>query len=170
MIDVTCRDNATLPVLAKAPFAPTVLSTDRRWYKGDFHVHSEQSGDADAKLLAISALARSRGPDFVNLSDHNTSSQHAPIAALRPMFPELPVPARRRDHDLRRARQLGGYQRVYRSPDRSSGARDRHRARRVQAQGGAFIVNHPTLDLGGACIGCAWRHPDTDWSKVNGLG
>jgi hypothetical protein len=32
-----------------------------------------------------------------------------------------------------------------------------------------FIVNHPALDLGGACIGCAWRHTDTDWSKVSGL-
>src|SRR3954469_7417837 len=29
-IDVTCRDNATLPVLPKAPFSPVVLSTERR--------------------------------------------------------------------------------------------------------------------------------------------
>src|SRR5690606_19112946 len=39
----------------------------------------------------------------------------------------------------------------------------------VAAQGAVFIVNHPSLDLGGACIGCAWRHPATDWSKVAAL-
>ncbi|MBL0215117.1 MAG: CehA/McbA family metallohydrolase [Myxococcales bacterium] len=169
VIDVTCRDNATLPVLAKAPFAPTVLSTERRWYKGDFHVHSEQSGDADAKLLAISALARSRGLDFVNLSDHNTSSQHALIAALQPMFPNFL---------FLRGAEITTYAGHGNSVGTSAYIDHRigHQARaigavlaEVQAQGGAFIVNHPTLDLGGACIGCAWRHPDTDWSKVNGL-
>src|SRR5262249_2103403 len=37
------------------------------------------------------------------------------------------------------------------------------------AQGAIFIVNHPALDLGNACIGCAWRHADTDWHKVTGI-
>src|SRR3954469_10171112 len=88
-IDVTCRDNATLPVLPKAPFAPVVLSAERRWYKGDFHVHSEQSGDATATFAQITTLAKSRGLDFANLSDHNTNSQHALIAALQPMLPDF---------------------------------------------------------------------------------
>jgi len=35
----------------------------------------------------------------------------------------------------------------------------------VMAQGGAFIVNHPTLFLG-SCIGCAWTASDTPWDKV----
>src|SRR5262245_19588258 len=47
-IDVVCRSDATLPVQPKAAFDPVVLSPERRWYKGDFHVHSEQSGDATA--------------------------------------------------------------------------------------------------------------------------
>src|SRR4051812_13508046 len=33
-IDVTCSDTATLPVRARASFAPVVLSAERRWYKG----------------------------------------------------------------------------------------------------------------------------------------
>ena len=168
-IDVTCRDNATLPVLPKAPFAPTVLSTERRWYKGDFHVHSEQSGDATATLMQISALARSRGLDFVNLSDHNTSAQHALIAAVQPMLP---------DFLFLRGAEITTYAGHGNSVGTS--AYIDHRIGRqgrtitavldeVQAQGGVFIVNHPSLDLGGACIGCAWHHPDTDWGKVSGL-
>src|SRR6476659_1168773 len=39
-IDVVCRDNATLTVQPRAPYSPVVLNSERRWYKGDFHVHS----------------------------------------------------------------------------------------------------------------------------------
>ena len=40
----------------------------------------------------------------------------------------------------------------------------------VAAQGGIFIVNHPMLDLGDACIGCAWKHvDDTPWDEVSGI-
>src|ERR1700733_6923519 len=45
-LDITCRDNATLAVEPKAGFTPVVLSPERRWYKGDFNVHSSESGDA----------------------------------------------------------------------------------------------------------------------------
>ena len=168
-IDVTCRDNATLAVLAKGTYAPTVLSTERRWYKGDFHVHSEQSGDATATFMQIGTLAKSRGLDFVNLSDHNTNAQHALIAALQPMMPGLL---------FLRGAEITTYAGHGNSVGTSAYIDHRigHAARKiggvldeVQAQGGVFIVNHPALDLGGACIGCAWRHADTDWSKVNGI-
>jgi hypothetical protein len=59
-IDVTCRDDATLPVLPKAAYTPVTLASERRWYRGDFHVHSEQSGDAKATFDQIHTLARSR--------------------------------------------------------------------------------------------------------------
>jgi hypothetical protein len=88
-IDVTCRDNATLTALPRAPYAPVVMVPDRRWYKGDFHVHSTQSGDASATLQANVDLAHSRGLDFFNLSDHNTVAQHALVAAQQPSWPVL---------------------------------------------------------------------------------
>jgi len=168
-IDVTCRDNATLPVLPKAPFAPAVLSQERRWYKGDFHVHSVESGDASATFPQIATLAKSRGLDFVNLSDHNTSSQHALIAAFQPMSPDVL---------FLRGAEITTYaghgnsvgtsayidHRIGKDGRKVGGILDE-----VAAQDGIFIVNHPTLDLGGACIGCAWRHADTDWSRVAGL-
>jgi hypothetical protein len=168
-IDVTCRDNATLPVQPKAPYAPTVLSTERRWYKGDFHVHSVESGDATATFMQIATLAQSRGLDFVNLSDHNTSSQHALIAAVQPMLPKfLFLRGAEITTYAGHANSVGtnAYidHRIGYAGRKVGGILDD-----VAAQGGILIVNHPSLDLGGACIGCAWRHPDTDWSKVAGI-
>ena len=168
-IDVVCRDNATLPVAPTAPHAAVVLSPERRWYQGDFHVHSEQSGDADAALPAIAALARARGLDFVTITDHNTSAQ-------LPLLPALQ--ATTSDVLLLRGAEITTYaghanavgtrayidHRIGVGGRAITGVLDD-----VVAQGGITIVNHPALDLGGACIGCAWRHADTDWSKVTGI-
>ena len=167
-IDVTCHDTATLPIAPKAAFTPVVLSTERRWYKGDFHVHSEQSGDATATFAQISTLARSRGLDFINLSDHNTSAQLPLIAAVQPMLPDLL---------FLRGAEITTYQGHGNSVG-TTGYVD-HRIGLggrtigavlddVAAQGAIFIVNHPALDLGGVCIGCAWEH-DIDWTKVAGI-
>jgi hypothetical protein len=32
-----------------------------------------------------------------------------------------------------------------------------------------FSINHPALDLGDLCIGCAWSHTDTQWDQVDGI-
>src|ERR1041385_3122951 len=88
-IDVVCDDAETLVPQARAAFDPVVLTPARRWKKGDFHVPSSQSGDANAMFDAIATLAKSRGLDFVNLSDHNTYSQHALIAAIQPNYPDF---------------------------------------------------------------------------------
>ena len=167
-IDVICRDNATLTVLPKAADAPVVLSSERRWYRGDFHVHSEQSGDATATFAQIATLAQSRGLDFVNLSDHNTSSQLPLIAALQPTLPNFL---------FLRGAEITTYQGHGNSVG-TTGYVD-HRIGfngrtidavldDVAAQGAIFIVNHPALELGGACIGCSWKH-DIDWTKVAGI-
>ncbi|HEY5927957.1 MAG TPA: CehA/McbA family metallohydrolase [Kofleriaceae bacterium] len=169
-IDVVCRDNATLPVQPKAPFSPVVLNPERRWYKGDFHVHSIQSGDASATFDQIATLAKSRGLDFVNLSDHNTFSQHALIAAFQQSEPALL---------MLRGSEITTYSGHGNSAGTSSYVEHRlgYNGRTVagivddvEAQGGVFIVNHPVLDLGSECIGCVWNHvDDTPWDKVSAM-
>ena len=169
-IDVVCRDNATLPVLPKAPFTPVVLGNDRRWYAGDFHVHSIQSGDATATFDEIRALAKSRGLDFVNLSDHNTFAQHALIAAIQPSEPALL---------MLRGSEITTYSGHANSVGTNSYVEHRlgYAGRAVAgivddvaAQGGVLIVNHPALDLGSECIGCVWNHvDDTPWGGVSAL-
>lgn len=169
LIDVTCSDVATLPVVPRAPFAATVLDGTRRWYKGDFHVHSRESGDASATFDELRALATSRGLDFVVVSDHNTVSHHAPLAAYQAAHPELLI---MRGAEITtyaghgNAIGLASYveHRIGRSGRAIGGVLDD-----VAAQGALFVVNHPRLDLGAACIGCAWGHAATDWAKVAGL-
>jgi hypothetical protein len=168
-IDVTCSDTQTLPVLPKAAFSPVVTSPERRWYKGDFHVHSLQSGDASATFDDLVALARQRGLDFVNLSDHNTVAQHALQAAYLASHPELLL---LRGAEITTYEGHGNAVGLHDYVDHRIGYQGRAIGGvldDVAAQGAMFIVNHPVLDLGTACIGCAWRHGDTDWSRVAGL-
>ena len=169
-IDVTCRDNATLPVLVRASYAPVVINAQRRWYKGDFHVHSSQSGDAAATFAQISTLAKSRGLDFVNVSDHNTIAQHDLLAAIQ---------STTQDFLFLRGVEITTYSGHGNSVGLSTYVDHRlgHDGRtiknvvdEVSAAGGLFIVNHPMLDLGTVCIGCAWKHlDDTPWDKVAGI-
>ena len=168
-IDVVCRSDATLPVQPKAAFDPVVLSPERRWYKGDFHVHSEQSGDATATFDQIVTLARSRGLDFVNLSDHNTVAQHALAAAHQVGHPDLLF---LRGAEITTYAGHGNAVGLSAYVDHRIGENGRTITgviEDVAAQGAIFIVNHPTLDLGNNCIGCAWKHDPTPWDKVSGM-
>ena len=168
-IDVICRDNATLAVRPRSTPTPVVLETGRRWYKGDFHVHSRESDDSTATFEQISSLARQRGLDFVNLSDHNTSSQLALAAEAQKTLTDLLL--------LRGAEitTYGGHGNAV-----GLGAYVDHRIgymgrtiegvlADVEAAGAIFIVNHPTLDLGDNCLGCPWEHATTPWDKVSGI-
>jgi len=169
-IDVTCRDVATLPVLPQASYAAPVLEQTRRWYKGDFHVHSIQSGDATATFDQIITLARSRGLDFANISDHNTVAQHALLAAIQPDHPDFLF---LRGAEITTYSGHGNAVGIHDYVDHRLGLNGRTVTNiidDVAAQGGIFIVNHPVLDLGAACIGCMWNHvADTPWDKVAGL-
>lgn len=169
-IDVTCRDTATLPVLPRASYAAPVLEQTRRWYKGDLHVHSVQSGDATATFEQIITLARSRGLDFANISDHNTVAQHALLAAIQPDHPDLLL---LRGAEITTYSGHGNAVGIHAYVDHRLGLNGRTVTNildDVAAQGGIFIVNHPVLDLGTACIGCMWQHvDDTPWDKVTGL-
>ncbi|MDB4954358.1 MAG: hypothetical protein JWO36_1927 [Myxococcales bacterium] len=169
-IDVTCRDNATLPVLVKASYAPAVISTERRWYKGDFHVHSTQSGDAMASFDQISTLAKSRGLDFVNVSDHNTTAQHALLAAVQQTTPDFLF---LRGVEITTYTGHGNAVGLHDYVDHRLGHAGRSMPdilADVAAQDALFIVNHPKLDLGTTCIGCDWKHQDDiPWDKVAGI-
>lgn len=169
IIDIACSAQQTLPVLPKASYQPVVLATDRRWYKGDFHVHSFQSGDAGATLEENVQLAHARGLDFFNLSDHNTISQHALVAARQPSWPVLVL----RSSEITTYSGHGNVVGIHDYVDHRIGYRARTMANIVDdvvAQGGMFIVNHAATDLGTACIGCGWKHlDDVPWDKVSGL-
>ncbi|MFI0937836.1 CehA/McbA family metallohydrolase [Streptomyces sp. NPDC021020] len=53
----------------------------RGWYRGDCHLHTVHS-DGKRTLEDLAALARAAKLDFINSSDHNTSSTHPHLGPL----------------------------------------------------------------------------------------
>jgi hypothetical protein len=168
-VDITFRDAATLPVLPQAAYMPVVMSTEKRWYKGDFHVHSTESGDATATLAEDAALAMTDGLDFANFSDHNTISQHALIAAQQASWPILAL----RGSEITTYSGHGNVVGNDAYVDHRLGLRGRTISDAIgdaTAGGGIFIVNHAATNLGDLCIGCFWEHEaDTPWDEVSGI-
>jgi uncharacterized protein (TIGR03382 family) len=168
-INITCNDTATLPVVPTATWQDVVLENNRRWYKGDFHVHDSQSGDSLVTQQQDVDLASSRGLDFIHLADHNTVSQHAMIAAEQPYWPVLVM----RGSEVTTYSGHGNAVGIHDYVDHRIGHDGRTMANvitDVAAQGGIFIVNHAAYNLGTACIGCGWQHwTDVPWDMVSGI-
>jgi hypothetical protein len=170
-IDFTFRDNATLTVLPKATYSPVTLATGTRWYRGDFHVHSTESGDTTgtARPNDDVALAVANGLDFINMSDHNTVSQIALTAASQPSWPVLVL----RGSEVTTYSGHGNAVGIHDYVDHRLGYNGRTMQNVVDdvvAQGGIFLVNHPATNLGTSCIGCAWQHmDDTPWDQVSAI-
>lgn len=168
-ITVTLKDAETQTAQPRASFEPVVLETGPRWYRGDFHVHSRQSGDATATFDQLIALARTQRLDFFANSDHNTIAQHSLWAARQPDIDDVLV--------LRAAEvtTYAGHANAFgisEYVDHRIGLGGRTAAGIVDdvaTQGGLISINHPRLDLGGLCIGCAWNQPDTPWDRINAL-
>jgi MYXO-CTERM domain-containing protein len=159
-VQVTMRDLATLPPqTTRTPYkAVAPLLTETRWYAGDFHVHSIESGDAKPPLDEIAAFAKGRKLDFVMLSDHNTVSQLDFYSVAQKQHPDLLfLPGVEFTTYWGHANGIGAT--VYvddktEMPGHSIGAA----AKAFRDQGALFSINHPTMTLGDACIGCAWEH------------
>ena len=170
IVDVTCSDTPTVPVQPTAAYTPVVLNPARKWYKGDFHVHSIQSGDAAATFDEISSLAGSEQLDFLNISDHNTVAQHALLAAYQQNFPNLLF---MRGAEITTYSGHGNAVGLTSYVDHRLGLNGRTVQGildDVAAQGAIFIINHPMLNIGTACLGCYWNHvADTPWAEVTGM-
>jgi hypothetical protein len=159
-VEITMRETQTLaPQPERQPYAPAAeVAPGPRWFAGDFHVHSRESGDADPTLDAVAVFAESRGLDFVMLSEHNTVSQLELYAATQAAHPELLlVPGAEVTTYAGHFNAIGATAFVEHRiglPDTSIA----ETAAGVHAQGALVSINHPALALGDACIGCAWTH------------
>ncbi|MDX2170207.1 MAG: CehA/McbA family metallohydrolase [Deltaproteobacteria bacterium] len=148
--------------------APTPLSAGPRWYAGDFHVHSRESGDARPAIDAVLDFAAGRGLDFVMLSEHNTTSQLTLYGAAQDGHPDvLLVPGAEFTTYAGHANIIGTTEWV----DHRIGVRGATIAAAiaaVHAQGGLMSINHPLLDVGDLCIGCGWHH-DVDPAQIDAV-
>lgn len=158
---VTLRDSTTLmPQVERRPYAPApALSRGPRWYAGDLHVHSRESGDAQPSLDTIATFARGVGLDFVALSDHNTTAQLDFIVDAQARHPALLlVPSVEFTTYAGHANGIGATTWVDHKLGQP-GVTAAGALAAFRAQGALVSINHPLFDLGEACIGCAWRHP-----------
>ncbi len=169
-LEVVLRDEATLaPQPERSTYAPAAaLVSEARWYAGDFHAHSRESGDARPPLDEMATFARGRGLDFVELSDHNTVSQLDFIGAVQPDHPELLlVPGIEYTTYAGHANAIGATawvdHRIGQEGVTIAGA-----FAAIREQGGLVSINHPALDLGDLCIGCAWDH-ELDPSSIDAV-
>lgn len=157
---VTLRDVATLaPDPGRSPYvAASPLSTEARWYAGDLHAHSRESGDAAPTIDDLVTFARSQGLDFVELSDHNTVSQLDFITGVQSSHPDILVlPGVEFTTYAGHANGIGATKWVDHKIGQPGvdilGAIDA-----FHAEGALFSINHPLYDLGNLCIGCSWKH------------
>jgi MYXO-CTERM domain-containing protein len=168
-LEITLRDEETLVARDRAPYTPVVLESVRRWYSGDFHVHSRESGDAPATFEQITALARERGIDFVALSDHNTVAQHDLMSAFQAGVSDVLLVRSAEVTTYGGHGNAFGFERYIDHRVGLDGVSAQSIIAAVKEQGGLFSINHPGFTLGDACIGCEWEHADTPWSSVDAI-
>lgn len=157
---VTLRDRPTLePQPEREPYADLgVIEGGARWYVGDFHVHSIESGDARPPIDEIVAFAKGRGLDFVELSDHNTTSQlDFMVDAQSRAGSLLLLPGVEFTTYAGHANGIGATAFVDHKIGQP-GVTIEAAADAFHEQGALFAINHPAFDLGDACIGCGWKH------------
>jgi hypothetical protein len=168
-ITVTLRDAPTLAPQPQrrsyVPAAPLEVPSALKWFSGDFHVHSCESGDAfaSASLDEIADFSRSVGLDFVHISDHNTVSAATFMGDAQARHADLLIlPGVEFTTYAGHAGALftSAYvdHRIGNKGVTIQGAADA-----VHAQGGLFSINHlenyeadADGDLRNSCIGCAW--------------
>jgi len=168
-IEVTFRDAPTLaPQEERRPYTPVpALEKGARYYAGDFHVHSRESTDAKPSLDEIATFARGRGLDFVELSDHNTVTQLDFVNDAQARHPKLLfVPGIEYTTYQGHANAVGATRFVEHKLGQN-GATIGGAVDAILAQNAVFSINHPLLDLGDVCIGCAWKH-DVAPEKIGG--
>lgn len=159
-LEIVLRDAPTLsPQPERVPYEPPApLSTEARWYAGDFHVHSRESGDASGTLDDILDYAQGHGLDFVEITDHNVHTATDFFGDVQPRHPDvLLLPGVEYTTYAGHANAIGALEWVdHKIGQPGVTIEDAFAAYR---RAGAIVsLNHPTLDLGPLCIGCAWDH------------
>lgn len=134
------------PVTERPPRREIPATSGRRWLAGDLHTHTVHS-DGRLTIDELAGLARSRGLDYLAVTDHNTTSHHAHLGAVGDRQGIVLVPGQEVTTDEGHANCYGdtGWIDFRQAPDSwLVGA---------EAGGGLLSINHP---LAGDC---RWRHP-----------
>ena len=158
-IEIFFRTTPTLDAQPdRGPYTPAAaLESGPRWYAGDFHVHSRESGDARATIDESAELAAELGLDFIELSEHNTVSHVDFLTAAQARHPSvLLMPGIEVTTYFGHGNAIGVPTFVDFRARSDLGVTIESMVADTQAAEGIFAINHPVLDLGSLCLGCAW--------------
>ncbi len=181
-IELTFRDEAAVEACAadaacvtlppdpdRGPYLPPAPLRDvPGWYAGDLHVHSIHSGDATPTLDALADAAASIGLDWIEVSEHNTTSHLTVLSAVQ---------ARHRDVLLLPGIEwttYGGHGNAIglrRFVDHKVGSRGvtlEASVAEIRESGAVFAPVHPLIGIGDLCIGCDWD-TSVDRSLIDAL-
>lgn len=187
--DPTDADNPWTPT----PYNTTAASAEKRWYKGDFHVHAEHSNPSDATMrrtfdYAFGPRPTGAGLDFITLSDYVTDRHWDEIGRYQADYPgKLVIRSAEvityRGHinnhaSLKWADYRTGPLYSYDGSNLTLLREARPPSTifdTIHSGGGWTQINHPTTFPGKVpvfdklCRGCSWEYSDaeTDWSKVD---
>ena len=149
-VETTAVEQPPAPPLpprpARRPRRDLPADTGRTWLACDFHSHTVHS-DGGLEIVDLAVLAASRGLDVLAVTDHNTVSHHAHLAADGAYAGVLLLPGQEVTTDHGHANCLGALPWIdFREPA------DTWRVT-ADAHGGVMAVNHPWAG------DCSWRLP-----------
>jgi hypothetical protein len=139
--------------------APPPRHAERRWLRGELHLHSTHS-DGRWSVEQMAEAARGREIDFMFLTDHNTVSG---VGALREAAGGAiaVLPGQELTTFRGHALALGPECWLdWRTGLEGRGMNDV--ARDVRQAGGVLVVAHPDAPPDEVCTGCRWTHGDFD--------
>ncbi|MGH6956407.1 MAG: CehA/McbA family metallohydrolase [Caulobacteraceae bacterium] len=182
---VTCRYEARIwfghgEAPAVSTFSEAPLETGPRWYRGDLHMHTCHSdgsvarasgeGRAPGPVYRTVEAAAARGVDFIAITDHNAHSHRNSLRELQPAFDRLLlIPGVEVTTFHGHAGVLGavGFVEFRLGSLHLPTVKDLQEA--VARQHGLFVINHPALPSGEACMGCGWTAESTDYAQVDAI-
>jgi MYXO-CTERM domain-containing protein len=169
-VEIFLRDEATLRDQPRTPYQdPGVLNDESRWYAGDLHVHSRQSGDGRGSLEESLDYARDiAGLDFVMFSEHNTNSGLTYYGTIQPDYPNvLIIPGVEWTTYSGHANAIGATEWV----DHKTGVRGVTAEGAIEAyhqQGALFYPTHPLEPDSRFCTKCTWLY-DVDPATLDAV-
>lgn len=152
------------------------LSSEERWYAGDFHTHTGHSDGFGCKdtlnkrtpcqVYQVAEAAHRNGLDFVAIADHNTASHYQDMEVLQPNYPNLLlVRGQEITTYFGHANVFGsGIPVGFRLGFNNLSISDIQK--KVAETGALLSINHPGRETGASCTGCGWNAPSTDYSQL----
>jgi hypothetical protein len=151
---------------ASRPLPTAVPDTGPGWYGGDLHMHTDHS-DGRWSVAELWQAIQRRSLDFFVLTDHNTLTGQAEVAALD-TGRVLPIPGM--EVTMRQGHMLAiGTDTLIDWWVGRAGRTITDVVHDIHVAGAVAIIAHPGADGSPICHGCRWEMADIDPDQVDAV-